>query len=328
MSNADITRLVVGSGSTIVLGTPVGQSLQRTDISNTLKWHNGVWESAGAGFWSNRGRTSSTIGLIASRKATPYWVKVGLAMAFLGLVGALLGVLYNSFAGTQNPALPMVPAGNAPGVIQLVDKPFVDAPTADPAQADASRLATAPLPIAAMGDVPPLPGTTATDAMAAGLNGSRPVVPESVLPSAPDPAPSQKGIPPAKPLPPEPKTGKNTEQDKTRPPAVMIFDDSPANKAGAATGDKKPDAGAESKSATAPQRPAEVQPTKADTSSPIAMGLVAIPPGGKTAVFTNPKTRLPEQFKVGDKLPNGDTVTSINATEGKVQTNRKEYNLD
>lgn len=57
-------------------------------------------------------------------------------------------------------------------------------------------------------------------------------------------------------------------------------------------------------------------------------GLIAITPDGKVAVFTNPKTRLPQQFKIGDQLPNGDTLRTIDAKEGKVVSSSTEYTLD
>lgn len=57
-------------------------------------------------------------------------------------------------------------------------------------------------------------------------------------------------------------------------------------------------------------------------------GLIAITPDGKVAVFTNPKTRLPQQFKIGDQLPDGDTLRTIDAKEGKVVSSSTEYTLD
>ena len=51
-------------------------------------------------------------------------------------------------------------------------------------------------------------------------------------------------------------------------------------------------------------------------------------PDGKSAVFTDPTTRLPKQFKVGDKLTGGDTIKSIDAVQGKVIAGTKEYSLD
>ena len=55
---------------------------------------------------------------------------------------------------------------------------------------------------------------------------------------------------------------------------------------------------------------------------------MAITPDGKIALFTNPKTRLPERFKVGDKLPSGETLKSIDTSSGKVVTDSKEYVLE
>jgi hypothetical protein len=57
-------------------------------------------------------------------------------------------------------------------------------------------------------------------------------------------------------------------------------------------------------------------------------GLIAITPDGKVAVFTNPTTKLPQQFKIGDHLTSGDTVLSIDAKAGKVISSSKEYSLD
>jgi hypothetical protein len=57
-------------------------------------------------------------------------------------------------------------------------------------------------------------------------------------------------------------------------------------------------------------------------------GLVAITPDGKLAVFTNPKTQLPQQFTLGEQLPGGDTIRFIDAKEGKVVSSTKEYSLE
>lgn len=72
-------------------------------------------------------------------------------------------------------------------------------------------------------------------------------------------------------------------------------------------------------------------PTPAPASKPAAeqgAGLIAITPDGKLAVFTNPKTRLPQQFKIGDQLPGGDIVRSIDPKAGKVVSSTKEYIFD
>lgn len=69
-------------------------------------------------------------------------------------------------------------------------------------------------------------------------------------------------------------------------------------------------------------------PVKEPVTAPRAPGLIALTPDGKFAVFTNPKTRLPEQFKVGDQLPSGDVIRTIDYKDGRVLTSAKEYHLD
>jgi hypothetical protein len=66
------------------------------------------------------------------------------------------------------------------------------------------------------------------------------------------------------------------------------------------------------------------EPSKAKARS----GLVAVMPDGKTALFTNTSTRLPEKFGVGDKLPSGEIIKSIDASAGVVKTDAKEYRLE
>ncbi len=59
-----------------------------------------------------------------------------------------------------------------------------------------------------------------------------------------------------------------------------------------------------------------------------ASGLIAITPDSRFAVFTNPRTGLPQQFHIGDPLPGGDTIRSIDGGRGKVFTSGREYSLD
>lgn len=57
-------------------------------------------------------------------------------------------------------------------------------------------------------------------------------------------------------------------------------------------------------------------------------GLIAITPDNQLAVFTNPRTGLPQQFHVGDPLPGGDMIRAIDGQHGKVITSAGEYRLD
>lgn len=74
--------------------------------------------------------------------------------------------------------------------------------------------------------------------------------------------------------------------------------------------------------------PSPPRAAAAPAAGKAAAGLIAITPDGKMAVFTNPSTKLPQPFKVGDQLATGETIRSIDAKDGKVITSSKEYSLD
>lgn len=329
MSNVDITRLVVGQSASIVLGKPVGQTHQTRDISNTLKWDNGVWEPNKRTTWPSWRSQSTTIGLIAKKWSLFSVAKVALVMLGLAGTGVGLGLMYGG-RSQDNPQLPMTPAVSE-GAIKMVDKPFID-PAADPSSTGALPQSAQGLPIAPMGSpLPPLLSGQIEAAMPDQPAGAK-VDPADVSRSVTTNPPAEsKPIPPSKPSTAETKQGRSGDQEKPRNPAVMIFDDAPSGRSATAPAsaqeDKKPTA-PDPKAAGTTGKPTDSLSARADSPASVPVGLVAIPPGGKSAVFTNPKTRLPEQFKVGDKLPSGETITSINAADGKVQTNRKEYNLD
>jgi hypothetical protein len=73
---------------------------------------------------------------------------------------------------------------------------------------------------------------------------------------------------------------------------------------------------------------AEAPPTKEPSKRTPGAGLVAITPDGKAALFTNPATRLPEKFVVGEKNRAGEVIQSIDAKNGVVKTENKEYRLE
>lgn len=64
------------------------------------------------------------------------------------------------------------------------------------------------------------------------------------------------------------------------------------------------------------------------SKSVTTMRLVALTPDGKSAIFADPTTRLPTQFKIGQRLPNGETLVGVSVTTGKATTSSKEYTLD
>lgn len=121
---------------------------------------------------------------------------------------------------------------------------------------------------------------------------------------------------PAKPLP----------QIAAKPPALHV----PVQKKAAANEPARPavvlDEAETRARSTAPDA-GESPPQVAAVTAP-AKGLIAITPDNKLAVFTNPRTGLPQQFHIGDPLPGGDTIRAIDGGQGKVFTSAREYSLD
>lgn len=69
-------------------------------------------------------------------------------------------------------------------------------------------------------------------------------------------------------------------------------------------------------------------PSGVDPKAMAAPRLVAFTPDGKSAIFSDPISKLPVQYKLGQKLPSGETLLSVSVANGKAITSSKEYNLD
>jgi|LNFM01.1.fsa_nt_gb hypothetical protein len=66
----------------------------------------------------------------------------------------------------------------------------------------------------------------------------------------------------------------------------------------------------------------------ADAAAGTRITIVDIAANGKSVLVTDPATRLPTRKAVGDKLPNGKTIQSIDATAGSVIADGTTYKLD
>ena len=66
----------------------------------------------------------------------------------------------------------------------------------------------------------------------------------------------------------------------------------------------------------------------ADAAAGPRITIVDIAANGKSVLVTDPATRLPTRKAVGDKLPNGKTIQSIDATAGSVIADGTTYKLD
>lgn len=309
MSDEIITRLVVGERMRVTLGVPVGQRIDAGAKTAALRWKDGGWiESTGSKLSKAMGPSTFQVPLqrIAAAKSTASR-KYGL-MALASLVAVSIGAAGVLVLRNQaESSLPIAPAVAAnPGAVKVVTAPYA------PELRNEGALPIAPLPVAN-------PVAESVPGAQGPLPRSLPqVVASTTTPGKqPQPAAAKASPPPAK----------SKEEPAQRVPAVLLDDPSPA--AGQRPANPTPAPAANKPAANNPVAVAAPKPENT-TRPPAARGtgLVAITPDGKSAVFTNPKTRLPEQFKVGDQLPNGETVRSVDYKEGRVLTSSKEYSLE
>ena len=334
MSQTDITRLVVGEPFTLAMGRAVGQSLRSSDISKSLQWRDGKWQGQKSllSVLSKKKRPKHLVlPAGAGRRLRPHaWVLA--ALVGLGGTGVALGLLLQSRgslldANAQPAAAQSLPFVQAPENVRTVDQPF---PAAPAESFQVIQTADGEAPTAGMPSLPIIAPTGVGSTTASARAGaSLPFLASAPMPTPIGPAPEltpegsgtrAEARPPAKPAKEEPK-----------PPAVILDEMVEKPKPGTAV---KPEAAAKApREAAKSTVVASVAATPAAAAPAVpalapARGLIAITPDGTSAVFTDPATRLPKQFKVGDKLTSGDTIKSIDAAQGKVIAGTKEYSLD
>lgn len=306
MSELSITRMVVGPPRSLALGRPVGEPCAATGGAREkgglrLRLQQGPVNTGkvGADIAGIRVRLGLQRVQIKPRKGTA--TAVG-AIACVALAVALTVALRPT--AKQGVDAPLFgPAQPEQDGLTVLAQPYVAVPTQDLAPAAGHR--DAPLP-ASIAPLPPPPQST----------------PKAPVNNPPPPAASTKRPP---------------EETALAKPAAVVLDEVAAapNTARPAAAVARPHqvpaapqklTGTErSSQPSPPQVPPKASPA---LESPKGKGLVAITPDGKVAVFTNPTTRMPEQFKVGDKLPSGDTVKAIDVQSGRVVTTAKEYGLE
>lgn len=72
---------------------------------------------------------------------------------------------------------------------------------------------------------------------------------------------------------------------------------------------------------------AQVSPAVATQEGRPKVNVVAIDPTSAFALITNPGTRLPEKFSVGQKLFTGETIKRIDAAAGRVETDARTISM-
>lgn len=329
MSNTDITRLVVGEPFQKSLGSPVTQQGVAADMpaGSTLRWVDGRWERDAKSLEEHlRSLKLPSPSSIKLRAGRPRWLKlpqapavrfaVEVAIAFL--IGLPLA-LY--FARPQPNSLPDETVSSAS---ELPGEPVSSASELplEPRQAEETTgirevnssytppTEEAPIPDEQDGRVTPTPVQPAK--INAPGKPARVVVPTIPARNEPQRKEAEQPKPVAKPQPPVKTPTKETKPQQESAPVILDVDvvrEQPRSPNVAA---KLPP--------QMEQRAAQPTPTR--------LALVAVLPDGKTALFTDPQTRLPVQYKVGDKLTNGETVKSIDSKAGKVTTDKQIYVLE
>lgn len=323
-----VTRLVVGERLTIELGRPVTQERE-----GTLELKGGRWVASGAAVQIaellKRVRRpaaraqGSLVHLGAAASRTPsssrdrwqrYMLPATAALTVVLAIVSVTGYWRSGGAASADPkqagraAEQVRPVTQAVTVVQAPYDQTAPALPLAPAGALAEQAPISPVPPQVVAAAAQSAAPVAAAATAAGGQAARPPAPSASAPGKGD--------------------------DKPRPSAVLV-DEGPAPTAYNNAAGKTPTATAPAP-AQAPSAKPGPTPVAAPAGSkapagpalPRGTGLVAITPDGKFAVFTNPKTRMPEQFRVGEQLPNGETLKSIDQNEGRVVTGAKEYTLD
>lgn len=323
MSDPNITRLVVGEKFTLTLGVPVGQRLKETDVSNLLRWRKGRWETSvslidrikkAASTEKHTNVLTVPVTKAAFEKATlskhavtalsspkVMWGAVTVG-AFVVLTGVFM--LGNRYLRSGAEDLPIAPITSSrqeqiQEAVRTIDTPFVS-PAPDAAVEPANGVARED------GVVPPPKVPTISPA---GVVNNPDVSTTKAESKRKDQERGEKDKSKA--------TDKDTKSGAATPPPpppAVILDAEATHQAKA-------------QPAAAPAKKEPVVAPAAPPKLKLGTGLVAVTPDGKTALFTNSNTRLPEKFGVGDKLPSGEVIKNIDKN-GKVFTDAKEYRLE
>lgn len=310
MSNQNITRLVIGESIPLSMGVPVGQDLGHTEGSNTLRWRDGRWET-NVGILDkvkkSLAKTPNVLQLPATKAPKSFkfnglargWkVAAGVAIGLVVCTAAIYSVLSHRRSADDFAVVPdasrTTGIENMVAAVRSVDEPWIRPAPEQPAPVEAETV------------VPVVPGSLATPGVP--VAESRVVTHVQAPVAVPEPAKDRRPV--------EAKTADAKAVDKkTGAPEAVILDMEPAT-------------AAKAKEVHGVQINTTKPPVKEVPKRAAGPGLVAVTPDGKTALFTNTVTRLPEKFAIGDKLPSGEVIKSIDANAGVVKTNAKEYRLE
>lgn len=313
MEKDGITQLVVGERMMLTMGVPVGQRLNSTDVSSTLRWQGGQWtapygilDKVKKALQKQPSVLKIPVGAApagAAPKKAARNLKIAIAAGGLIVVAGAAIVLSSGGLNLGQrrgaPAvddLAVVPnaAGAKDGKVEAVRS--VNEPWIRPAQEQAQSTDAGVI-------IPVVPGSLTSPNI--------PAVESRVAATPPPPAPEPvKAMPP-----PAQRQATDAKSPDKKSPEAVILDVEATPAAG------KPQA-------TTGVAITTGKPVAKDAPKRTSAGLVALTPDGKSALFTNPTTRLPEKFSIGDKLPSGETLRFIDPTSATVKTDAREYRLE
>lgn len=317
---------------TLTMGTPVGQQINSADTSKTLRWNEGRW-----GGMTNppvSARIESTVKpsvlFLTSARRTMYAAKQYVrchAYGAAGLVAFLVAGLYGWNVGfTADSLLPLAPVKALPEPaksVTTVDAPYPLPPVAaePPLEAPVAAEPTEANPVVPIVPARAPAANVAITQVKAQPAKQAPDVPANKTAPVQPPAKASQGQ-----ATPDNSAAKDADASKEQKHPAVILDTDPSSKAKSVSSGPGVAAPTNQNGIVQTQLP---KPKVDSAATPkMSSGLVALTPDGKYALFTNVKTRLPEKFGIGEKLPSGETVKSIDKTNGKVKTDAGEYKLE
>lgn len=299
------------------MGVPVGQDIGSTEVSNTLRWRDGRWETNKGimDMVKNSLAKSPNVLQLPTTKASKTSKFNALTMRWKLAAGAAIGLvvctvaIYAVLRHNKPPtdAFAVVPDAveQKAAAVRTVDEPWIRPAPEQPAPVETGIV------------IPVVPGN-----LGAPVVEKRDVAPVQAHAEVPKAVQPPQNAPTAKPKP-------DDKKPEMKPAVILDIEPAAAKTKvkevpGVQTNGVKPPVKEASVVQTTVAKPQVKEVPKQATGS----GLVAVTPDSKAALFTNTATRLPETFGVGDKLPSGEVIKSIDANTGIVKTNAKEYRLE
>ena len=265
-------------------------------------------------------------------------------LKWLALTAATAGIAVGgtwAFLQQAEPEMPAVPSKNMTPETASASLPIAPAPV-EPAHVTAITVAAEPFQIEEGTSRDPLVGMRTTSPAVQSPEGPLPISQQAVLaavPAKPVPhtpvaqAPVKLGQPAQMAGIQKEASSKQTEKTHEEGPKALVLDagKDPTEKPAATKTQAAPVASAPVAKGSKLVEPIEVGVPGSGPTSLQAMGgrptIVTIAEDNSYVLITNPSTRLPQKFQVGQKLPTGAIVQKIDHAKGVVQIDGQTFGL-